>query len=464
MKRTLSLFLVALLLGGVCLGAVGCAEAGTVVALKRDMVEQMRYKAHPAEETDRVVASFTDGDYNYFYYYLGSVEKCPIVYETAAYYDGKTEQTLSYSITKASEEQIEKSISDTVSESTSHGGKVSLGVKFEFGKLLKTTVSAGLEYNNNFTETNSTTSTVSSAAGWTESHTSTTSYTIGKDCEQGYYRYTLFATCDVYVVIVYDLNADRGRDSVYWDHLVCARENTYHYGIDFSEDAAFSSDGNAEKLRFDERVLDTLDLDARLDFGQGIDLRVNMLTFTMDRKNCNDGNEYDVNEQEEDAGWRSCHDAFELGHLELYGCTSEGQQVKVVDPHNFRLYYRVDQDVYDLPREGAKKTKIESDSTTRVKGTHIIDEKIGMGAYEVRIAYTDGSGSEPIHATDIFYGTVKNDYINLLPEGAVDPLKTVDRIEVTVAYEVYSGGPGFIGIWWNEYTNWYCTYTFDFTV
>lgn len=38
----------------------------------------------------------------------------------------------------------------------------------------------------------------------------------------------------------------------------------------------------------------------------------------------------------------------------------------------------------------------------------------------------------------------------------------INLAEVVVVYEMFTVASGFLGIRWKDYTNWRCTYTFDF--
>lgn len=50
-----------------------------------------------------------------------------------------------------------------------------------------------------------------------------------------------------------------------------------------------------------------------------------------------------------------------------------------------------------------------------------------------------------------------------LVDTTIDNIEQIKKIEIVVVYEHFTGGPGAFGIWWKDYTNWRCSYTFDFS-
>ena len=103
---------------------------------------------------------------------------------------------------------------------------------------------------------------------------------------------------------------------------------------------------------------------------------------------------------------------------------------------------------------------IASDTANAVANTNI-SETIGKGAYWIRITYTDDTQKE-VNKTNFLDGKTKGAFIELLTNEDIDQNKTIEKIEVVLVYEMYAGGPGFLGIWWHNTTNWRCEYTLEF--
>ncbi|MDE5721443.1 MAG: hypothetical protein K2I30_01700 [Clostridia bacterium] len=119
------------------------------------------------------------------------------------------------------------------------------------------------------------------------------------------------------------------------------------------------------------------------------------------------------------------------------------------------------QDINNLPLNGnAQSKKLNDDGYNgSVWDTNINNKKIGYGAYYVCINYTDGNKTER-NAANILYGKNKNNTISLDIKPDTD--KSISSVTVVVVYEIYSGGPGAFGIWWQEHLNWRCSTTLNF--
>lgn len=191
----------------------------------------------------------------------------------------------------------------------------------------------------------------------------------------------------------------------------------------------------------------------------------NVITDTMVRYNCKDNTCYNKDIKEESADWISRHNGFELGALELHGCERDGDKYKIVSDKDFKIKYLVTQSLGSLSTEGGSKNGAESlwvnnDGSAGVLGTDITST-VGIGACFVKVKYTDGSESS-FSKTDFFKDAEKNSHLDIIKSKNIDKEKSLALIEVTVVYEMYSGGPGLFGIWWHEYTNWRCEHTYVF--
>ena len=199
--------------------------------------------------------------------------------------------------------------------------------------------------------------------------------------------------------------------------------------------------------------------------GNSAGTQYEVITNTMYKYCCSEGSHYNPGSPEPSSEWRSRHDNFEIGELKLYGCEKKDDGFVIVNPDELGIKYRVLQDLGDLkdPRgekNGATSLWINSDSETAVWGTNI-DSAVGVGAYQIKVKYADGKEFS-YSKTDMFMGATSDSVIDLMSANDIDMSVTITAIEVTVVYEMYSAGPGILGIWWTEYPNWRCEYTYNF--
>jgi len=185
----------------------------------------------------------------------------------------------------------------------------------------------------------------------------------------------------------------------------------------------------------------------------------------MARHNCKDGNKYDKSVPESNENWKLRHDGVELGVLELYGCELTDDSYKVVNNEKFAIKYKVEQNLGALVSKAGTKNGAESMWVNRDENVGALDTDIttaiGVGAYYVKILYTDG-GEKAFSKTNFFENAEKGMSLDMVTAKDLDAGKTVASIEVTLLYEAYAGAPGFLGVWWHEYTNWRCEYTYKF--
>ena len=185
------------------------------------------------------------------------------------------------------------------------------------------------------------------------------------------------------------------------------------------------------------------------------------LVYTMNRVNCNENSEnYNPNEMESSATWRSIHDNYELGYLNIYGCDAQNGKVIIKNANDFSIKYGVAQNIADLPRNGRSggTIRLANDTATKIYGIGDYNQKIGHGAYWMRITYYDDS-SNTISKANFLANSTKNEYLELLDENTLDESKQLKSIEIVVVYEIcYDNW----GVHNDQYTNWRCTYTLNF--
>ena len=229
-----------------------------------------RYAVTPVSASGksyRTDHSFFGEDYNGFYLYLGQVKNVPISFGTAKQYHGETPLALSYasadatkeSVDKANEEGITAAVKVTVHNAHKEGGKVvsAEGNSAFTGVLASMTVLEGYDKASAAAKENgvsvSTTDTYTSFKIWQQTNAAPLEATVGKNNEKaGFYRYTLFAACDVYALLVHDLTSDIWA----YDFTSFARPETYCTLIEHSENDVFTAKANAAQLTFDSAAID----------------------------------------------------------------------------------------------------------------------------------------------------------------------------------------------------------------
>lgn len=429
-------------------------EPSHIVITNNSVVSTDRYVT-TASTIMMPIKSYTDGSYNYFHFYLGSVENVPISYETPYHYTGINAE-FEHSVVEVSQKMISDTSEICIENTTSekHSVNVDIGGEFDAFNAIEFNVQFGWEGEWANSQSVSTTDTQTTASEWIKEHSTTVRYSFDDSCQEGYYRYTLFGQCDVYVIIAYNLTSG----IIYKDYLVCARPESYYYGIDYSATSRFEADENINKLVFDEEMLEDLPLDSELEPYQP---NQEPMRIIMARQGIVDQNNYDPDKPETNSTFIGYHQNFELGELVVSGCRMLGNQLVVSNNSDFALRYHLLQNPKDLPDDNSKVTKdICDDSETSVDGTSI-SGRIGKGAYWVRVTYTDYSQEEYV-ARNFLANAVKDGYMDLIPSDSLATNKAIAKIEVVVVYEMFTGAPGVLGIWWKDYTNWRCTYTFDF--
>ena len=190
-----------------------------------------------------------------------------------------------------------------------------------------------------------------------------------------------------------------------------------------------------------------------------------IISVVMVRYNCASGNGYDKNVKESNEKWITRHNGFELGNLELYGCERTDSGYRIVNPNEFGVKYKVTQNLGALPINGnaedsAKSFWVNGDDQSQAWGTDI-NSKIGVGACYVKIKYVNGTENS-FSKTDFFLNAQNGSVIDAVTAADLTAGEDVAAIEVTLLYETYAGAPGILGIWWHEYANWRCEYTYNF--
>ena len=213
-----------------------------------------------------VLDSYTDGSKNWYLIDVGFIRNMYVSTIAIAHYNGMT--PVSSVRTTINQETItagfKETVSNSIAVSDTQNHKVGIEAAWKNKFPVAGEFSAKLKYDWSGTWTNSNTSTRSTetSVSKTNSYTDTltTSFTVGNNNEpMGYFRYALYAVCDVYFIISTNLD---NQQLLSWDTAVCVRDNSdsYRPHMDFSPegDGIFDNSPNGNEITFVEDFYKTL--------------------------------------------------------------------------------------------------------------------------------------------------------------------------------------------------------------
>jgi len=236
-------------------------------------------------ESDKVL-------YDAYYTYLGKVEWVPIAANMPEYYNGMTPIELTYSTTQTTQASFSESMSYAVTSSTqtvrsnTHTKSIEGTAKVTWIPLVaEATIKGG--YSHAEFDSTAKTEQTSRTDSWTvfqgESISNTQAATIPlgtKGEPAGFYRYSLFATCDVYVTLVHNL----ANDEWAYEYSFFARPLSFFRSIDYSVDNDFSISTDGSDLKFDTALVSTLSVIPSQSFvvkfvSNGVTLKTQAVTY-----------------------------------------------------------------------------------------------------------------------------------------------------------------------------------------
>ncbi|MDR3011730.1 MAG: hypothetical protein LBU70_00750 [Chitinispirillales bacterium] len=250
-------------------------DSGSVGGLGVD-----RFVANPSPYTgdDKIAYSFSFDGYDFYYIHLGTLENVPMFFLAPQHFGTTAEWTYEFTTTSTHtvtmRETIERNSGRTVSEidqrttSSANGGRLSTEITGRFNMLgigaearqeaerqwshhTSNTISTG------FVETTSLTNTVEHLTSFTETNTETRTWIFSRanGDREGWYRYTLFSTVDVYLYVI--KNADGELHHEFLEHV---RQSTSRWRLDYcdSEAGDFTRSDTSSVFEFDISMLDNL--------------------------------------------------------------------------------------------------------------------------------------------------------------------------------------------------------------
>ena len=220
------------------------------------------YKTMPEFKVDKPIDSYTDGKYNYFYFKLGEVSRVPIAYTKGVFYQGIGKRTLNFETTSNIQSMLsttaEQCISNTVSSNVSTGVNSNLGVE---DKVSGISASMGAYIQNSL----STSSIYSVSQKLTDTVTETFTkreqdiFELDPSCPAGVYRYTIYANCEIYAVVIANLE----QQTFEYSFMPFVKEGTLIEGWIYSEDGYYETNetiyDQIEKFNLDD-MLSGIDL------------------------------------------------------------------------------------------------------------------------------------------------------------------------------------------------------------
>ena len=417
-----------------------------------------KYSVQPKEQAALVVSFKDEGNY-YYLFDIGAINNVPLEKvgpNLKEYVNHGQEVTITFEKQVATEEGVTETVGVTTEKSTSLTSTKSCKVGFEIGKkdLFKVYAEGAYSRTTGKSETTAWSETYAETSKYSEQNTETIQISFSPSSENGFYGYTLTGNLQIYVFAVYDVQKDTYSVEYYSDIT------NYWYSFDYFENSDEFNNLSFDAIDFvlpSDLPVPTQNLEDVLPS----EVEYPKIVSQMERYNCNDGNQYNKAEEESSEDWKKRHNGFEVGELNLYGCINKQENVFTIkNMEQFSIKYHVLENTENLPRVGTQSTRLNEDTETRAMGTNI-SSKIGFGAYWLRVTYTDDV-QEQYNRTNILKAATKDTYVELINSDMIKNGKEIAKIEVVVLYEIYSGGPGFLGIWWNEYTNWRCEYTYIF--
>lgn len=407
-------------------------------------------------------SAFKDDTYNYYVFYLGRIYNAALDNGNRQYYDGAIDTNIKFSVTNSEESEIRKTTNKVATDSTTRNYSLSEHADYSYEKgglfseathSVEVGISATQAWGFNNTTTISDTFESCSKNSTTTNNEITFEFT--KDCPVGNYFYILLGDIDIYSAVIVDRNTKKF-DVVQLSSIVRYGRQLLYLGEELEYEGALKEDFEFNISDVENAI--TTEPTTSLPGNTSDALKT--YSTIMNKYSCGDLTDYNKAKPEPNSSWKSRHNGWELGHLELYGCSEIGNNYNVEKMESFAIRYKVNQDPSNLPRVGSSKTTLENDEATRVYGTNI-NSRVGYGAYWVRVTYEDDT-QDQFNKTNIFKNASVGTVVTLIDSNDINTQKQIKSIDVVIVYELYAGGPGFMGIWWKETPNWRCEYTYSF--
>ncbi len=202
------------------------------------------YKAESKKNLQLIGEPVTDGEKNFFSFKLGQVDNVPVYWNNAFKHNGfethvyewKTEYSAEEAYKRTQSKIVENTISTTssIEISSKVGTSISAsysGVNATASVEAASVVKDSLELSVGYTTSEEFSETVSNIV----SETKTRTVTIGPNAPEGAYRYTIYASVEVYVTLICDIK----KQTIQYAYTSVILADTYMDGFAYSADNVF---------------------------------------------------------------------------------------------------------------------------------------------------------------------------------------------------------------------------------
>lgn len=406
-------------------------------------------------EQPQILESYTDNLYNYYLLDAGYIENVYVSTLASVNYVGVP---ISFSKTTTQASEIQNSITEAVSNSyyfsIGTGGEINIGAHLGTpNNYFSCNLSLDWNIQGSITSTKSVSDTFSSANLYSESQT--ISYNFGaNETDNGWYRYALYGTIDVYFICV----TDRANQKlISMEVQVCAREDDYFVRSEYSENGNFDNSPNQE-IVFEEDFYKYLDFPTDI---RPVAMEPETKYFSTTPLSCKLDNKYNYTQSDPNANNKHFSHNFEFGKFVVSGgkYTKEGDFLLVQD-NTIKVSFRLEYDANNLPLQDTMTSRYVSNDSKQ-SGFYKLpwdvgERTVGRGMIVALVSYYDDTPSERICITDAFNGKKAGQQINIA--------SNIDKpcsISIAICYELEMWAPGFLGISDNYWMNWRINQSFD---
>lgn len=412
------------------------------IVKKRNMIQ-------PNDNYQKSLFSYYDDDYNYYIYEMGKIVDSPLEdnYQYFPYF-ANVDVSHKFATTTVESSSIQSTTQKSFLENTTITESKKGSLTIEFGEKDVFKVAGSFEYA--WSSCNSTTKSLTQTYTAVSQFSKSSSHEVSinlKGCDFGYYRYILVGVVDVYLAVV----QSRTSKTEYYSYFL-TEIKAYGYCLDYDKNSPTFSSQNDDKFEFDSSILEST--------SEPTYYVPKVLSSPITQKiisnsvYCPDNNGYSPrpNDTSDDA---TRHKGFDMGEFILEGCiNNDDGTYSIISENNFKLDYHVLQYPKSLPNNGTAYHEINSDSyifeASKLDST-LSDIAVKKGIIYAKCFYKDGTSK-------IVY--IQNDYFSIHDYDSRETIvnsvvcKNLLKIELSIFYETHCGGPGFLGIYWQETPNW----------
>jgi hypothetical protein len=220
-----------------------------------------RYVATPVSGGYELKYSYSDGAYDYYYFYLGKVEDVPLWRGTIIRNDGNGDILLGHVETTSETTGYQEALAECITKTTTTSRTNEDSVTGE-ASVSYFGIGAKAGYSHKWSTTEGT----SEAKAVTNTYTTIHQYLVGKTTEQrftvkstqpfGYYRPTVLTTCDVYAVAI----KERSSGEIFYicEAFTRLTDNDVKLAIEYSKDGSFPERDALKVFTFDPAWVDSV--------------------------------------------------------------------------------------------------------------------------------------------------------------------------------------------------------------